>query len=87
MMMPDREKVINELRFQLNSKEVKEEHYPIQLAARDAEKILALLKEREPVKPTRSEGTTWFYKCGICGIPIDPRDAYCRECGRAIDWS
>ena len=45
--MIDMEKVINELRFQLNSKEVKEHHDPIQLAVRDAEKILALLKEQE----------------------------------------
>lgn len=45
--MIDLEKVINELCFQLNSKEVKEHHYPVQLSVRDAEKILALLKEHK----------------------------------------
>ena len=45
--MIEKDKVINELRFQLNSKEVKEQHYPVQLSASDAEKIIALLKEQE----------------------------------------
>ena len=46
--MADREKVINELRFQLYSKEVTDEHYPVQLSALDATAILILLKEHEP---------------------------------------
>ena len=49
--MPDIKKAINELRFQLNSKEVKEQHYPVQLSASDAEKIIALLEEQKPKTP------------------------------------
>lgn len=49
--------------------------------------IYALLKEQEPVKPTRSEGTTWWFKCGKCGMSLDPRDKFCRECGRTIEWN
>lgn len=43
--MTDREKMINELTFQLHSKEVIEHHDPIQLSVTDANKILKLLKE------------------------------------------
>ena len=43
----DKEKVINELRFQLDSKEVKDQHYPVQLSASDANAILDLLKEQQ----------------------------------------
>ena len=39
-------KIINELRFQLESKEVKDQHYPVQLSASDANAILAMLKEQ-----------------------------------------
>ena len=46
--MNSREKIINELRFQLDSKEVKDQHYPVQLSASDANAILDLLKEQEP---------------------------------------
>lgn len=46
--MADREKMINELTFQLNSKEVKEQHYPIQLSVSDATKIVDLLKAQKP---------------------------------------
>lgn len=45
--MKSREKVINELQFQLNSKEVKDQHYPVQLSASDANAILALLKAKD----------------------------------------
>ena len=53
--MTDRKKVINELRFQLDSKEVKDQHYPVQLSASDANTILVLLKEQEAV-----------VRCGEC---------------------
>ena len=45
--MTDRKKIINDLRFQLGSKEVKDQHYPVQLSASDANTILAILKEQE----------------------------------------
>ena len=46
--MNSRKKIINELRFQLYSKEVTDEYYPVQLSASDATAILALLKEQQP---------------------------------------
>lgn len=45
--MKSREKIIIELLFQLDSKEVKDEHYPVQLSASDANVILALLKAKD----------------------------------------
>ena len=51
--MNSRKKIINELRFQLNSKEVKDQHYPVQLSASDANAILVLLKEQEVMEKNR----------------------------------
>jgi len=97
--MTDRKKVINELRFQLTSKEVVEHHDPIQLSVRDAEKILALLKEHEPVEPWLSyDGNEYIFHCSNCDYEIyhngDSRDEYkakeyaifCRHCGRKVKW-
>ena len=53
--MNSRKKIINELRFQLDSKEVKDQHYPVQLSASDANAILALLKDQEPRVMTLEE--------------------------------
>ena len=68
-----RDKVINELQFQLNSKEVKEQHYPVQLSVSDAENILALLKEQEPVKPEFDslDGNVGRWRCGSCQVKPD----------------
>ena len=57
---------------------------------------LALLQEREPVKPIemindfypigdslRTEG----WKCGKCGQRIAWNDNYCSKCGRAVNWN
>ena len=49
---------------------------------------LALLKEQEPVKPTRIGN---MMKCGKCGAPVgiygdDVIDSYCRKCGRKVQW-
>jgi len=53
-----------------------------------AETILELLKEQEPVKPTRDGNEiTWWYKCGSCKTAIDPSDQFCRKCGRPVDWN
>lgn len=51
--MTDLKKIINDLRFQLNSKEVKNQHYPVQLSASDANAILVLLKEQEAREKNR----------------------------------
>lgn len=31
-------------------------------------------------------GFTHWYKCGICGFPIDVRDNFCSHCGKKINW-
>lgn len=49
--------------------------------------IEALKDWRTPVKPERSgHNVTWWYSCGACGAPLDPGDAFCRRCGRAVKW-
>ena len=61
------------------------EHCTDQLM-RDA---LALLREQEPAEPHQeydSDDGTWYYGCGVCHEAIDPNDAYCRHCGRAVKW-
>lgn len=89
--MSDIKKAINELRFQLNSKEVKEQHYPVQLSASDAEKILALLKEHE----TADTGKARIFQCEKCGYGVDDIyltnehdfDIYphfCPNCGKVV---
>lgn len=45
--MAERLRMINELKFQLNSKEVKELHYPVQLSVTYAEQILEMLEAQE----------------------------------------
>ena len=58
------------------------------MLCRDA---LELLKAQEPVEAkvmgeSKSHGSWWF-ACGACGHAIDPKDNFCRECGRAVKWN
>ena len=42
---------------------------------------------RTPILPVRSgHNAAWWYSCGACGAPLDPGDAYCRRCGKAVKW-
>ena len=60
----------------------------------DAEKIIALLKEQEAIKPTKNEDGELF--CGNCGenvgIETDSPNLpyvhykYCSFCGRKVKW-
>ena len=57
---------------------------------------LALLEEKDAVKPVLDEQTGRIWLCGKCGSyvgfedndPHDPNefDKYCRECGRPVLW-
>ena len=93
--MPDREKVISTL------EEIKTQTDEIGLdsaviAHKFIDKIIALLKEQEAVKPVLDEQTGRIWLCGNCGSyvgfedndPHDPNefDKYCRECGRPVLW-
>ena len=50
---------------------------------RMAEEIVRL----EPVKPEiEGGGTSWFFVCGECHTSINPKDRFCRGCGRPLEW-
>lgn len=87
----DRRRAINELLFQLNSKEVKEHHDPVQLSVTDAEKILALLKEQEAVSVDVC-GQMFTVKYGHCpkcneGLNSEVYPHWCGFCGQAMKWN
>lgn len=93
--MTDRGKMVNELTYQLHSKEVTKMYHPVQLSVTDAKKILELLKEHEPVKPIDQGDDS--YVCENCGetvgweeldvFGIDPvKYKFCPGCGRRVKW-
>ena len=45
----------------------------------------------ERITPAEAEieggGSSWFYVCGECHGAIDPKDKYCRHCGRPVEWT
>ena len=93
--MADREKLIKAVEFCRANVNCDGCSYDRECGTRDnaiEDDTLALLREQEPVKPNISdnglpdEGGTWWYVCGKCGDAIDPDDAYCRHCGRAVKW-
>ena len=47
-----------------------------------------LMKAQEPEKPKvgHNVGPTWWYICGACNTAIDPKDKYCRVCGKRVKW-
>lgn len=56
---------------------------------READMIISLLKEQEPVEPHvehDSEDDSWYYGCGACHEAIDYKDKFCRHCGREVKW-
>ena len=92
--MIDRNKVINELRFQLDSKEVKDRHCPVQLSVSDANAILALLKDKdavEPIKMQRMDDFSYYvsyFLCGNCRYELEGKDVmFCAHCGKMVKWN
>ncbi len=50
-----------------------------------------LLERDEPIKPEIEtsggiDGVIRWNVCGACKTPIDPKDKYCRECGKRVLW-
>lgn len=50
-------------------------------------------EDKKPVEDTGytpviggAAGFTHWYKCGICGFPVDIRDNFCSHCGKKINW-
>lgn len=93
--MNSRKKMINELRFQLNSKEVKDQHYPVQLSVSDANTILTLLKEQETEWEHLWDAPDGTFKgrckkCGFVHFFIEGHNAqykFCPECGKVVRWN
>jgi hypothetical protein len=44
-----------------------------------------LMAEQVPAE-LEGGGSSWWYVCGECHTAIDPKDKFCRECGRRILW-
>lgn len=58
------------------------------ISADTATDILAvLLKEKSAEAEMEGDANTWWFACGECHGAIDPKDKYCRECGRKIIWT
>lgn len=72
--MPDREKVIADLRGFINYPE------PLSGTIKDA---LELLKEQEPINPIRHEN---WWECPSCGRNIFVNMKYCYGCGKNFKW-
>lgn len=77
------EKAINELQFQFNTKEVKEQHYPVQLSASDAEKILALLKEQKQDRTPKR--VNFDRECEVYPN-VWVRKGFCPQCHQTVHW-
>lgn len=60
----------------------------MQLQTLQAEKALAA----EGVRPGQTEVSEFgergcLYTCGACNAPLDRGDAYCRRCGKRVQWT
>lgn len=54
-------------------------------------KLEEALQAQEPVEATVcnndiSGAGSWWYQCGKCKMPIDPKDRFCRHCGQEAKW-
>lgn len=59
----------------------------VRLLKKDAECMLELLKEQEPVHIQKRElAHMWFWCCGSCGVAITEGDKFCRMCGKEVKW-
>lgn len=59
----------------------------VRLSKEEAEEILELLKEKEPVEPVVHPETKYHYEtkdCGACGCYLSNGANYCPRCGRAV---
>ena len=89
-MMPDRQKLIEELEWNAIGRSRKSgDKYVVTLERRFVNSIIDLLKEQEAVKPEKEHsgsGITWWNVCGNCKTAINPNDKYCHECGCPVLW-
>lgn len=89
-MMPDREKVISELKSALEWCDPEDNpNGSIAVKIWAVGEAVELLKEQEAVRPERQHsggGTTWWNICGNCRTAINPNDKFCHECGKTVKW-
>ena len=86
--MTDREKIINAIE---KAKKQSEEYAQDRIIVpfKEADMILALLKEPEAVEPKVIRMNDFghpVHACGKCGLLITESMNYCHECGKRIDW-
>jgi hypothetical protein len=81
-MMPDIEKVINELVEHIESALAVDSDYVDCVRTDLLQVAVGLLKEQEAVKPTWSRGKPF---CGACGLRIHGGE-FCSKCGKPILW-
>lgn len=53
--------------------------------------VMRMLKAQEPrdavIVQNGIDGSGgWWFQCPNCMMEIEPRDRYCRSCGRAVKW-
>lgn len=84
--LTDREKMINELTFQLHSKEVIEHHAPIQLSVTDANKILKLLREWKPDCEHAEHDSNGCLGYSGCLQDDEPIEA-CKRCDKYTSYA
>ena len=85
--MLDQEKVIKGLENQLEDlKKYADNDQPLSLTQEQAQEIISLLKEHEPVKPRYTPKSIYSWECGVCAEPFDRIANYCPECGRKVKW-
>ena len=59
----------------------------VHLSVEDAKTIYSVLfAEPKTSAELEGGGTCWYYVCDECHIAINPKDNYCRGCGRKIIW-
>jgi len=89
-MMPDREKVINELVEHIESALDVDSDYVDCVRTDLLQYTVALLKEQEAVKPTLiREGRNKYYNdyvCPRCDNEVVYEQNYCSECGVRFLW-
>ena len=93
--MTDREKIINAIeKAKKQSKEYAQDR--IVVPFKEADMILALLKEQEPIllenqhKPYGdflNANAPWVSRCPRCGKKVEGKQTrFCKYCGQAVKW-
>lgn len=97
--MDKREKVVGNL-YILRTWCAVNPKYGMALSVEDCDKAVGwlddaieMLKEQEPMKPTRYQEGRWFktWRCGACGGTLvfrngEDKPKYCTDCGTAVKW-